>query len=162
MPDVLVFQLRGEHCAIRAEEVQEIVLMASLARPPGLPAIVEGFLNLRGTAIPVIRLERLFGGSPAPFGLYSPLIVLRGRPDSLALLAERVDNVVWASESTLKPVPAGHCFNDCTEAEIWLEPPATPIHLLSRERLLLAQERSRIAELRGAAQRHLAELEPGP
>jgi purine-binding chemotaxis protein CheW len=161
MPTLVVFQLGGEHCAIRASEVQEIVLMASLARPPGLPSILEGFLNLRGAATPVVRLDRLFGLPRGPSGLYTPLLILRGRPDPLALLAERIDNVVSASDSDLKPVLAGHCFSDWTESEIWLEPDRAPIHLLSRERLLLAQEQSRVAELRAIAQQHLQELESG-
>ena len=133
--------------------------MASLARAPGLPSIIEGFLNLRGVATPVVRLDRLFGLPGHPAGLYTPLIILRGRPDPVALLAERVDNVVLAAESALKPVLAGHCLNDCTEAEIWLEAKSRPIHLLSCERLLLEQEQSRVAELRAVAQQHLQELE---
>ena len=160
MPTLVVFQLGGERCAIRAGEVQEIVLMASLAHPPGLPSILEGFLNLGGVATPVVRLDLLFGLSRGPSLLYAPLIILRGRPDPLALLVERVDNVSAAPESDLKPVLAGHCFSDWTESEIWLSPESAPIHLLSLERLLLEQEQSRVAELRAIAQQRLQELEP--
>jgi purine-binding chemotaxis protein CheW len=159
MLSVLVFQLGGERCAIRTDEVQEIVPMASLARPPGLPSILEGFLNLRGAATPVVRLDRLFGMPDSAPGLYTPLIILRGRPDPLALLAERVDGVVAAPESGVAAVRPGHCLNDSTEADIWLEPDSAPIHLLSRQRLLLGQEQSRIAELRAVAQRRLQQLE---
>jgi len=161
MPTLVVFELGGERCAIRAGEVQQIVLMASLGRPPGRPSILEGFLNLGGVATPVVRLDRLLGLPCAPSLLYAPLIVLRGRPDPLAWLAERVDKVVSAPDSELKPVLAGHCFSDWTESEIWLEPGGAPVHLLCRERLLLEQERSRVAELAAMAQRHLEELESG-
>ena len=35
--------------------------MAELATPPGLPAALEGVLNLAGVAIPVLRLDRCSG-----------------------------------------------------------------------------------------------------
>jgi len=133
--------------------------MASLARPPGLPNLLEGFLDLRGSATPVLRLDRLFRSPPSSAGLYTPLIVLRGRPQPIALLVERVDGILSAPDSALRPVQAEHCFNDCTEAEVVLEPDSPPIHLISGERLLLAQEQSRVAELRATAQQYLHELE---
>jgi purine-binding chemotaxis protein CheW len=159
VPTILVFRLGPERCAIRVDEVQELVVMASLARLPGLPSILEGFLNLRGAATPVVRLDRLFGLAPRQPGLYTPLIVLTGQPGAMALLVEYVDSVVVAPESAQAAIPPGHSFNDCAEAEIWLEPYGAPIHLLSCQRLLLEQEQSRVAELRAMAQQHLQELE---
>lgn len=135
--------------------------MASLARPPGIPSLLEGFLNLRGCATPVLRLDRLFRSASWSAGLYTPLVVLRGRVHPMALLVERVEGIVSAPDAALLPIQAGHCFNDCTEAEVVSEPGSPPIHLISGERLLLAQEQSRIDELRATAQQCLQELEAG-
>ena len=135
--------------------------MASLARPPGLPSLLEGFLNLRGSATPVLRLDRLFRLACGPPGLYTPLIVLRGRPHPIALLVGRIEGILLAPDSALLPVEAGHCFNDCTEADVVLEPDSAPIHLISGERLLLAQEQSRLSELRATAEQYLREWEAG-
>lgn len=158
---MLLFQRGGEHCAIRLGEVQEVVPMASLARPPGLPSMLEGFLNLRGSATPVLRLDRLFRSQPWSPGLYTPLVVLRSQLHPIALLVDCVDGILAAPDSALLPVEAEHCFNGCTEAEVVLEPDRPPIHLISSERLLLAQEQSRIGELRATAQQYLRELETG-
>ena len=52
--------------------------MATLFAPPGLPAGLAGFLDLRGTAVPIVRLDRLFDLPELRPGLHTPMIVLRG------------------------------------------------------------------------------------
>jgi len=161
MGTVLIFRLSDRPCAVATERVLEIVPMASLARPPGLPALLEGFLNLRGTAVPVLRLHRLFDLPGAPMALYTPLLIVRDGPRPLGLLVDEVKQVIEVSPDALLPIKEGHIFNDCAEAEVVLGDGHPPAHLLSCERLVLEQERQCIAELQAAAQRRLEELE-GP
>jgi purine-binding chemotaxis protein CheW len=141
------------------EEVQEIVPMAELARPPGLPSLLEGFLNLRGSAVPILRLDRLFQLPLNNPGLYTPLVILRSIHHPTGLMVDRVTGVFSAPEEACLPVRQKHCFNDCVEAEFVLEPDGGPIHVLSPERLLLHEERCRLAELQATAQQHLTDLE---
>jgi hypothetical protein len=58
-------------------------------------------------------------------------------------------------------LPSEHCLNHCTEADVAVEPGGAPLHLLSCERLLLDEERGRLAELQAAAQQRLRDLEAG-
>ena len=58
---VCVFELAGQSFGLPLESVREIVPMAALSRPPSMPSILEGFLNLRGTALPVLRIAALLG-----------------------------------------------------------------------------------------------------
>jgi purine-binding chemotaxis protein CheW len=154
---VLIFQVGENACAIRIDAVQELVPMCMLSRAPGQPPLVEGFLNLRGTAVPVLRMNRLFDLPAAPPGLHSPLIVLRGNPFPTALLVDRVSDVVRAQQ--LAPVGGNVTFNDCAEAEFTYQ--GGPVYLVSAGRLLLEGERQRVAELQGLAQAYLAEVQ-GP
>jgi purine-binding chemotaxis protein CheW len=155
--DVLVFDVCGEPCALPVEAVQEIAPMASVARLPGLPSLLEGFLNLRGTAVPVLRLGRLFGaGRPVP-GLYTPLVVMRGEAHLLALLVDAVIGIARLPADGLLPVDASHSFNGCAAAEVVIGGRA--VHLLSGGRLLLEQERQCLAELQARAQKYLEEAE---
>lgn len=156
---LLVAQFAGQVCGLPIEKVQEIVPMASLARPPGLVSLVEGLLNLRGTAVPVLRLDLLFHLPLKPPGLYTPLIVLRDLDCPLALLVERANGIISVSPEAFLPIREGHCFNDCAEAEVALGADGHGIHVLSVERLLLEKERQSIAELQAVAQQRLAELE---
>lgn len=152
---LLIFRLGGEECAFPVKSVREVVPMVQLVRPPGLPALLEGFLNLRGEAVPVVRLRRLFGLPEGALGLYTPVVILKEGP--LALLVDEVSGVLSASEEAGLPVQEGNTFNDCVEAEVVLN--GRTVHLLSTDRLLLEQERRRIAELQVEAQRRLRELE---
>lgn len=129
--------------------------MCTLWRAPGQTSLIEGFLNLRGTAVPVLRMNRLFDLDAAAPGLHSPLVVLRGRPFPTALLVDRVIDVTRAPE--LAPVGENVCFNDCAQAEF--AHGGRAVHLLSAGRLLLEGERQRVAELQTRAQAYLSEVE---
>src|SRR5580698_11573539 len=76
--DLLIFHSSGLNCAFPVEAVREIVPMATLHSSPGLPSGLAGFLDLRGTAVPIIRMDRLFDLPPQRPGLHTPMIVLRG------------------------------------------------------------------------------------
>jgi purine-binding chemotaxis protein CheW len=157
---LLVFAIAGRSCAVPVEAVQEIVPMAALAHIPGQPSLLEGFLNLRGTAVPVLRLSRLFDLSPAEPGLHTPLIVLRGQPHAAGLLVDAVVEIACADRAGGLPIPENDCFNDCVQAQV--EIGGRVVHVLSPERLLLEKERQCVAELRAQAQRYLDELEARP
>jgi purine-binding chemotaxis protein CheW len=157
---LLAFRLAGQLCALPLEKVREILPMPRLARPPGLPSLLEGFLNLGGMALPVLRLDQLFALPPLQPGLYTPLLVLRDPDPPLALLVEQVEAVLSVPGEALLPVREGHAFNDCATAEVALG--GRTLHLLSPERLLLREERQRLAELQAMAQQRLGGLGAAP
>jgi chemotaxis signal transduction protein len=156
---LLVFHLGGRACALPVERVQEIAPMARLARPPGLVSFIEGFLNLRGTAVPVLRLDLLFHLPPAAPQLYTPLIVLRDSACPVALCVERVAWIISPPAEALLPIRERHCCNDCAESEVVLDQESPAIHVLSADRLLLEKERQCLAQLQAEAQRRLSEIE---
>ena len=156
---LLFFQLGGQLCALPADAVAEVVPLPALSRPPGLPDLLEGLLNLGGQTVPVVRLDRLLGLPPLTPGLYTPLLILR--PGPLALLVETVRGLVSVPAAEVRPGPAGHSCNDCLEGELTLAgvPSAPPVALLCPERLLLAQERRCLEQVRAAEQVRLRRLE---
>lgn len=142
---LLVFRLTGQSVALPLENVQRLALMAQLARPPGLPSSLEGILNLAGTAVPVLRLDRLLHLPAADSGLYSMLIILKGISDGwVAVRVDRVTGIVSVPETTLVPVGREDTFNGCAEAAVRVE--GQTVHLLSPGRILLERERERLIE----------------
>jgi purine-binding chemotaxis protein CheW len=155
--DLLVFHVAGQTCAVSLKHVREILPMARLAQPPGLPSIMEGFLNLGGTAVSVMRTDRLLNlGERAP-GLYTPLVVLRTSDGPIALLVDDACEIVADSPGTRLPVHEGQSFNGCAEAGVTLN--GRTIHVLSPERILLEQERRTVAEFQALEQQRLRNLE---
>jgi purine-binding chemotaxis protein CheW len=115
---LLVFRLAGRDCALPLEAVQEVVPMARLSRPPTLPAVWQGFLNLGGAAVAVLHLSRLFGLPDVALGLYTPLLVLRQPAERVALLVEAVRGIVRVAAADVRPVRGAYSFNDCVEGEV--------------------------------------------
>lgn len=153
---LIVFRLAGRLTAFPAEAVERITPMAELLRPPGLPPALEGILNLAGSAIPVVRLERLFR-LPAPeVDLYSMLIVLRvSARDRIAILVDRVTEILQAPEDSFRALDHDDSFNGCAEAIV----PSgdDTVHVLSPARIVLAKERDMLSEFREIAQHRLQE-----
>ena len=128
--------------------------MAELARPPGLPAVLEGVLNLSGVAVPVLRLDQLFALPVQRPGLYSMLVILRGAHEGrFAIQVERVSEILPVSESALLPIDKDDSFNACAEATLLGSNGV--IHVLSAARLLLEKEKQALLEFQEMAQRRL-------
>ncbi|QFU15290.1 chemotaxis protein CheW [Microvirga thermotolerans] len=156
---VVLFHTCGMECALRRDAVRELLPVPHLQRPPGLPRPVAGFFNLSGAAVPVVRLDVLFGLEGAELspeaGLYRHLILVGDPVADLptALLVDRVEDVVEISSPQVFPVHERGTLNGCVEAEI--ETGGRLIPLLSPQRILMAEERQALAELSRQAQNRL-------
>ena len=89
-------------------------------------------------------------------GLYSIVIVLKG--GRVALLVDRVSEVLPVDESALLPVGSEDSFNGCSEAVLSVG--GQTIHLLSPEKILLEKERASISEFQAMEQQRLQDWEP--
>ena len=157
---LMVFEIAGDSFAIPLDAVREILPLPLLSHPPGIPSFLEGFLNLGGQAVPVLnpmRLFRLQGPAPSP---YSHLVVLEKKGTPLAILVDHAAGATEVPKESVMPVGQSLSFNDCLEGDIRIG--MQTVHLLSVEKLLLEEERSRIAELRAMEQARLRELEESP
>jgi purine-binding chemotaxis protein CheW len=158
---IIVFDVGGLACALRRSTVRELLPLPRLWRPPGTPRPVAGFFNLGGAAVPVVRLDVLFGlerdGADAEQDLYRHLILVDGLTSSgrTALLVDRVLDVIQVQDASLSAVRPENSLNSCVEAEIPRE--SGLLHLLSMERILLAEEQQALAELGRRAQSRLGE-----
>jgi purine-binding chemotaxis protein CheW len=154
---IIMFDVGGVACALRRSAVRELLPLPRLWRPPALPRPIAGFFNLGGQAVPVLRLSVLFGleedeGGPES-ALYRHLILTQGSSAPSALLVDRVLDVASLDGTQLSPLSQGSTLNGCVEAEITLG--GRLVHLLSLERLLLAEERQTLDELSRQAQNRL-------
>jgi purine-binding chemotaxis protein CheW len=158
---IIVFDVCGTACALHRSAVRELLPLPRLWRPPALPRPVAGFFNLSGQAVPVLRLDVLFGLEQGQLGaeddLYRHLILIEGQGGSgaNALLVDRVLDVATVNASQLSPVQQEETLNGCIEAEVtWGD---RLVHLLSVARILLAEEQQALAELGRHAQNRLGE-----
>jgi purine-binding chemotaxis protein CheW len=142
--NLLIFHSSGLDCAFPLEAVREIVPMARLSSPPGLPSGLLGFLDLRGTAIPIVRLDRLFGLPEQQPGLHTPMVVLRGVLGPIGILAESVRGIVPGPSGQLVDLPEDGTFHGLATAALRLD--GELIHVLSPAALLQANEDRLLAD----------------
>jgi chemotaxis signal transduction protein len=170
--DLLIFHTSGLHCAFPLAEVREIVPMATLYFSPGLPSALAGFLDLRGTPVPIIRLDRLFGLPEQTPGLHTPMIVLRGvlgpvggpiggqGGGLVGVSVDSVRSIVPAPTSWLLAIPPDLTFGGCTTAVFQLD--GDLISLLSPAALLTANEDRLLADYIVMSQARLLQLGETP
>ena len=116
--------------------------------------MLEGVLNLAGTAVPVLRLERVLGLRTEDPGLFSMLIVMRGVSTGMtALLVDRVHEVLSVPEGSKVDASRENSFNAFAEALVIAG--GRTIHLLSPERILREGERRILSDFHALAQRRL-------
>jgi purine-binding chemotaxis protein CheW len=152
----VVFRISGQFCAFPMKDVQEVIAMASLAKPPGLPSLLEGFLNLGGQAVPILRADRLLGLPTLEAGLYTHLLILKQGDFLEGLMVDQVQAILTLSPTDLRPIEALDLFNGCCTAEI--SGPDGPVHLLSAQALLLEKERAVLREHSARMQQRLEGL----
>lgn len=157
---MLVFRLSGLGWAFPLARVREIVPMARLCRPPGLPSMLEGFLNLEGSLVPILRLDRLFRIAESEPGLYTPLLILQAPVLPFGLPVDAVEAVATVSADSLRPLREGGSFNDCTEAEVAMN--GQILHVLNPDKILLEEEHRRLLEFQEMARQRLQEMEAVP
>ncbi|MFC3675362.1 chemotaxis protein CheW [Ferrovibrio xuzhouensis] len=143
-------------CALPAADVRRLIHIPHLTRPPGIPSLVEGFLNLAGSVIPVLRIDRLFGEPDIAFDPYLCVIVLKNASPPLSLLVEGVDTVIRLHADHISPVDPGESFNACVTASATVD--GQDIALLDTRRLLTVREERTLAELLTIQQQRLAEI----
>ena len=158
---LIVFFIGEQATALPLESVEKIVPMADLAHPPGLPATLAGILNWGGTAVPVLRLDRLLQLPELSPGLYSMLVLLKDERlnGKVALLVDRVAEVVHISSDALLAVDERDSFNACAEGTF--ESRGQLVHLLSPEHILLEREYESLLAFQVIEQRRLDEWKAG-
>ncbi len=156
---LLVFEVSGSFCGLPVELVREIAHIPAVMRVPGQPSILEGFLNLRGQLVALVSLARLLRLPSHEPGLYASVIFVRGTANDLGVLVDSVDGVMAVAAGDLQPLPANYSLNDCLVAHFTSD--NRLVTLLAVDRILLDEERQRIADLAEQARRRLEDLSPG-
>jgi chemotaxis signal transduction protein len=153
----LAFTVAGWRLALPLEELRRIVPLPSLQAPVGAPHFIEGFFDFEGVPVAALRLDRLFGAAEEILGIYTPLIVLQVSELALALHVQRVDGILSVAETSIQPIGREETFNACVVGRI--SDRENTIYLLSKDELLLAEERAKVAAHHAMRGQRLEQLE---
>ncbi|WP_231869730.1 MULTISPECIES: chemotaxis protein CheW [Paenibacillus sonchi group] len=87
-----------ETCAIRIEEVHEIIKMLTITDIPFSRNEVKGVVNLRGKVVCVMSLRNLLGMSDEPYTRATRIVVVRYRDEFVGLIVDKVNKVTTYGE----------------------------------------------------------------
>ncbi len=148
----LLLDIAGTVCALPRAEIREILPLPRLYAPPAAGGPLAGFLDLAGEPVPVIDLAALFDLRERSSDDAYRHIVL-ARQGGIALLVDRALDLVQVEAEALRPVESARSLNGCVVGEFARQ--GQLVHLLSLDRILTLEERTRLDALTRQAKARL-------
>lgn len=163
MLSALSFSLSRVRLGLEVRYVREVLPCVRLVRPPEMPGMLRGFLNLEGQLIPVLRLEQLLqlalndpNWNPEK-QTQSRIIVAEMEGQRLAWLVDEGVELLRFEQGETVRLPRDHTLNNCASQVIPRPPPEMSIVLLDPGKLLFESERTRLAQLQSREQDRLVQ-----
>jgi purine-binding chemotaxis protein CheW len=102
----VLFRLGEDLFGLPVRAVEEVVRVPdNLTRLPRAPSFVEGIMNLRGSALPVLDQRRRFDLPPAPAGTSRRIVVLSFEGTRAGFIVDQVTDVRRFPTSVIVPAP---------------------------------------------------------
>ncbi|WP_088226502.1 chemotaxis protein CheW [Desulfosporosinus sp. FKB] len=104
---LVVFRLGDEEYALEITFAQEIIRIPErITKMPYLPSYIEGMIDLRGKAIPVIDLKERFGVEQSERGVDSRLLILNIENVGIGIIVDDVSEVIKVEEQSIERLNA--------------------------------------------------------
>ncbi|MBO8138427.1 MAG: chemotaxis protein CheW [Desulfotomaculum sp.] len=100
---LVVFQLGDQKYALPIQETQEIIRMTEVTRIPNASYYLEGIINLRGTILPVINLNRRLGLPEKEADEETRIVVVEHNEQKVGMIVDSVLEVGRYSDSEVEP-----------------------------------------------------------
>lgn len=105
---LLTFKVEDQVYGVPVMSVVRIIEMVTITPLPGMPEPVQGVINLRGKAVPVMDLRQRFGLVRRAYDLHTPIILVdsTGQGQTLGLVVDSVENVLDVAPEDLEATGA--------------------------------------------------------
>jgi purine-binding chemotaxis protein CheW len=103
---LLTFELDAQRFGLPMADVQEVVRVAAFARLPKAPQVIEGVLNFRGAAVPVLDIRARFGLPRRGVRTSDHLVVARAAQRMAAIRVDRVADLLEVPAADVEDVSA--------------------------------------------------------
>lgn len=75
LENIIIFKIDSEEYGIRVKNIHEINRINKIVNLPGAPAFINGMVNIRGEAIPILNLKMLFNNDSCKYESSKFLVV---------------------------------------------------------------------------------------
>jgi purine-binding chemotaxis protein CheW len=90
----VAFRLNQQIYALPIEAIVQIIAMVTITPIPRSSPVVEGVINVRGAATPVLNLHRYLGLPASGLQIHTPILLARVGSQTLGLIADDVQEVI--------------------------------------------------------------------
>ena len=94
MRNLVAFQLDRQTYALPIEPIVQIIEMVAITPIPQVNPAVEGVIDVRGTAVPVVNLRCQLGLPEAKLQLHTPIILVQTGERMVGLIVDQVADVL--------------------------------------------------------------------
>jgi purine-binding chemotaxis protein CheW len=107
----LTFFLDDDEYGFEILKVQEIIGMVSVTPVPQTPPFVQGVINLRGKAMPIIDLRLKFAMPAVPQTEETCIIVVRAQGVAMGIVVDKVSEVLDIATEDIDVLSCGAAIN---------------------------------------------------
>lgn len=100
---LVIFQLNDQQYALPIQETQEIIRMSNITRVPNTKHYVEGIINLRGSIVPVINLNKRLNLPVSEYGEDTRIIVVEHGGQKVGMIVDIVLEVGRFTDDEIEP-----------------------------------------------------------
>lgn len=100
---LVIFELANQLYALPIQETQEIIRMTDITRVPNTREYVAGIINLRGSVVPVINLNRRLGLREQEHNDSTRIIVVEYNGQKVGMIVDNVQEVGRYTEEEIEP-----------------------------------------------------------
>ena len=108
--NLLTFKLGGQFFAFNINFVREVIEFSKITYIPLAPEYIEGIINLRGSAIPIIDLRKKLKIAKSEITPNTSIVILEIRLNNeiatVGAIVDEVKDVVEIDEESLESAPA--------------------------------------------------------
>jgi purine-binding chemotaxis protein CheW len=101
---LLTFELDEQRFGLPMADVREVVRVAAFVPLPKAPQVIEGVLNFRGSAVPVLDIRARFGLPSRAVRTSDHLVVARAGQRTAAIRVDRVTDLIEAATKDIEDV----------------------------------------------------------
>jgi chemotaxis signal transduction protein len=130
----VVFDLGSQSYGIPLDQVNEIQQIVAFADVPADGFGVVGMIDLRGEVVPAVDVRRLVGMDERAYTLETPMIIAHSGGHVVALIVDRVEDVLELPEGCLQSASPMHALSSKMIGVARLE--RGLVYLLDVDRLL--------------------------
>lgn len=156
---IACFMVDGSIYGVDIMDIKEVIRCQKILSIPKALDFVEGVINLREEAIPVISMRKRFGLELIAEDKSTRIVILKVDAKEVGLVVDSVDKVLTIEEADLKSAPDAKTVveADYLSGVVW--DGEDMVMILNIEKILSGEEKITLAEISGEAEENISALE---